>query len=335
MKLLNKNSIIVVLILTFCIVFNAKSQDFHLSQYSAAPLYLNPALAGQFDGTYRVHAQYRTQWGSVSSKPFNSAAISFDMPYKNFAFGAQILNNRAGAGNYNALGIAINGAYNFAISKNGFHKISLGVQGGIIQKSVDFNNLYFENQYTIAGGGTFDQSLPTGETFGANSFMVPDVNVGILYYFGKDQSRFNPFIGYSLFHITQPTETFYNVDNKLPMRQVVHGGVKINVSERVQLLPKGLFMQQQNDQELIYGLIIHYQLKKAGAILIFGPSFRSNDAFIIEGGLKLGNYEGRISYDYNTSSLSNYSDGKGGFEISLTYIPKIFNPTPIKNCPRI
>ncbi len=312
-----------------------RAQDFHLSQYDAAPLFLNPALVGQFDGKYRVHGHYRTQWGSVSSKSFKTAAISFDMPFEKFAFGAQILNRRAGAGDYNDLGIILNGGYSFTLDKNETHKISLGLQAGVIQKSVNYDNLYFESQYTTAAGGSFDQSLPTGENFGGSNFWIPDVNAGFVYYYGKDQVRINPFIGASAFHLTQPKETFYATDNKLPMRYLAHAGAKVNLSERIQLMPKVLFMKQRNAQEVNYGMMAHYHLKGAGVILLLGPTFRSADAFIIEGGAKFGNYEGKVSYDFNTSSLSDFSDGKGGFEISLTYIPRIFKPNPIKNCPRI
>ena len=311
------------------------AQDFHLSQHDAAPLYLNPALVGQFDGKFRVHGHYRTQWGSLSSKAYRTAAISFDMPFEKFAFGAQIINGRAGAGDYNALGALVNMGYSFTVDKNEKHKLSVGIQGGAIQKSVNYDKLYFESQYTTAGGGTFDQSLPNGETFGGSSLWIPDINAGIVYYYGKDQIKVNPFVGVSAFHLTQPNESFYGDESKLPLRYVAHGGAKINLSEKIQLMPKLLFMRQENAQEINYGLMAHYHLKGSSAIILFGPTYRSADAFILEAGVKISSYEAKIGYDYNTSELNNFSDGKGGFEISLTYIPKIFNPNPIKNCPKI
>ena len=292
-------------------------------------------MVGQFEGKYRIHGHYRAQWGSLSSKSYKTGAISFDIPFEKFAFGAQIINRRAGAGDYNALGIVLNAGYSFTVDKEETHKISIGIQGGAIQKSVDFNQLYFESQYTTIGGGTFDQTLPNGENFGSPSFWIPDVNIGLVYYYGKNQMRVNPFVGASVFHLTRPNETFYGEDNKLPMRYIGHGGAKVNLSEKIQLMPKILFMRQENAQEINYGLMVHYHLKGSGAIILFGPTYRSADAFIIEAGAKIGSYEAKIGYDYNTSELNNFSDGKGGFEISLTYIPKIFKPNPIKNCPRI
>jgi type IX secretion system PorP/SprF family membrane protein len=323
----------IIVVILFC--STAKGQDFHLSQHDAAPLYLNPALVGQFDGKYRVHGHYRTQWGTLSSKSYKTAAVSFDMPFEKFAFGAQILNRRAGAGDYNDLGILLNMGYSFTVDQNQKHKISLGVQAGVIQKSVNFDNLYFESQYTTTGGGSFDQSIPNGENVGNTNFWIPDVNAGFVYYYGKNQIRINPFVGFSVFHLTQPKETFYNDENKLPLRYIAHGGAKVNISEKIQLMPKLLYMKQENAQETNYGLMLHYHLKSAGAIILFGPTYRSSDAFIVEGGLKIGSYEAKIGYDFNTSQLNDFSDGKGGFEVSLTYIPKVFKPNPIQNCPRI
>lgn len=332
---MNRNYLFILLGVLVLAGNKVKAQDFHLSQYDAAPLFLNPALVGQFDGKYRVHGHYRTQWGSLSSKSFKTAAISFDMPFEKFAFGGQILNRRAGAGDYNDLGILLNAGYSFTFGEEAVHKVSFGLQGGVVQKSVNFDNLYFENQYTTTNGGSFDQSLPNGENTGGQNFWLPDVNLGFVYYYGKNQMRINPFIGASVFHLTQPKETWYGTDNKLPMRYVAHTGVKVNLAERIQLLPKVIFMQQRNAQEMNYGLMAHYHLGGTGVIVLFGPTYRSSDAFILDGGVKFGDYEARVSYDFNTSSLSDFSDGKGGFEISFTYIPRIIKPNPVENCPRI
>ncbi|GAB4248293.1 MAG: hypothetical protein Kow0079_00380 [Vicingaceae bacterium] len=313
--------------------FNIKGQDFHLSQYDAAPIFLNPALAGKFDGLYRIHGHYRTQWNAIATKPFQTALLSFDLPVNKIGLGAQVINKRAGAGNYNVFNFSLSANYTFKIGTS--HFISPGIQAGLFQKSLDFNKLYFENQYTPVNGGTFDQSLPTGENVGSNSILLPDFTVGLLYFYGKEESRVNPFIGYTLFHLIQPTETFLSEDNSLPMRHLIHAGIKVNITDRIQFLPKVMNMYQLNNKELAISGMIHYYLKDAGAYIIAGPTFRSKDAAIIEAGVKIGKYTARISYDINTSSLNTYTDGRGGFEISLTYTPRKIKPNPIKNCPRI
>ena len=61
----------------------------------------------------------------------------------------------------------------------------------------------------------------------------------------------------------------------------------------------------------------------------------NKDAVIIELGVKYTKYTVRASYDINTSSLKAISNGRGGFEVSFTYIPAKLKPNPVPNCPRI
>jgi type IX secretion system PorP/SprF family membrane protein len=314
----------------------ASAQDFHLSQYDAAPLYLNPAMTGMFNGHYRIHGHYRTQWSSIASKPFQTSAISYDMAIKKWAFGAQIMNNRAGAGNFNVFSFAGSGAYDISLDEEGNNHFSFGLQAGLIHKSVDISRLVFNNQYSNANGGGFDNSISSGENFGTGeSTVMPDLNAGFIYYYGNESSRLNPFLGASVFHLTQPKETFFSNDNRLPMRIVVHGGTRININEKIQLQPKALYMKQSNAQELTTSLIVQYYLEGSDAYILFGPTWRKKDAAIIEAGLKYDKYVCKISYDINTSTLNPTTNGRGGFEISLSYIPKKQKPNPIPTCPRL
>jgi type IX secretion system PorP/SprF family membrane protein len=326
---------IVVLAVTLALSVNtASAQDFHLSQYDAPPLFLNPAMTGMFDGKFRIHAHYRTQWAAVATKPFTTMGLSFDMPVKKFGIGLQVMNYRAGAGDFNVLSALLSVGYDVVFDEAKNHHLALGVQGGIVNKSVNYNKLTFGNQYTSANGGGFDTGLPTGEIYSNASLLIADVNAGFLYYYAKENVRINPFVGLSAFHLTQPNESFYDKTNKLPIRYYVHGGLKINVNEKIQLLPKGIYMKELNATEYTATLLLHYYLKD-DTYLIFGPTYRSKDAGIIELGLKKGQYTARVSYDINTSSLKTVSNSRGGFEISLTYIARRNKPNPLANCPRL
>ena len=158
---------------------NSTAQDFHLSQYNAAPLYLNPAMTGMFSGSYRAHIHYRDQWRSVAS-PFTTAMVAFDMPWKKFGVGAMILNDRAGVGNYNVLNFNLAGAYDFAIDSAKQHHFSVGPQIGFIHKSVNMDKLLFQTQYTNSNSGGFDPGLPNGEITSNASIILPDLNLGVI-----------------------------------------------------------------------------------------------------------------------------------------------------------
>ncbi len=310
-------------------------QDAHLSMYDAAPLFLNPALTGVVEGDFRVHAQYRTQWKSVNYKPYTSALVSFDMPIKKWGFGIQLNNFRAGAGNFNVFQGLLSAAYYVPLNRNKTHIVNFGLQGGVTQKSIEYQLLSFNNQYTLNNGGEFDQTIVSGEDFGAQSKFIPMLNASALYYYSKSQARLNPFIGVSLFNLTQPNESFFGRETKLPLRMYTHLGTRINITELFYLIPKVLIMNQKKFHEQTYALEAGYFMKGSAAYVLGGVIFRAKDAMIATIGVKKEQFIIKVGYDFNISSLTAASKSKGGFELSFTYIHKKQKPVDYKICPRL
>ena len=60
----------------FVIGLSAMAQDFHYSQFYAAPLYLNPALTGSTELS-RIGFNYRKQWPGLEHD-FNSYSAYFE-----------------------------------------------------------------------------------------------------------------------------------------------------------------------------------------------------------------------------------------------------------------
>jgi type IX secretion system PorP/SprF family membrane protein len=329
--------IVIACIAGFTVELNA--QDFHLSQYDAAALNTNPALTGMFEGKHRIHLHYRNQWSAVATRPFQTAVATYDTRLnKKWSFGIQMLNYNAGAGRYNAGQILPSLSYNLPLDKNKFHRLSFGVSAGVINKSFDFNALTWGSQYTpTASGGLFDQSLNSGETFPSASVTNLDMNAGILYFFGAPGSRINPFIGFSAFHLNRPNESFFGVgDSRLPMRYLGHVGARIGINEKLSILPKVFLMMQEQAFEATYSALVHYYLKGPDVFLIGGFTYRSNrDALIADVGIRYGQWQGRLSYDFNVSSLQVASNGRGATELSITYILFHKESNPIPTCPRL
>ena len=82
----------------------ALAQDIHFTQFDAAPLVINPAFTGMFDGQVRATAIYRNQWASVTV-PYVTYGAAVDLPIytdKNgdyLAAGLQLYKDQAGDGN--------------------------------------------------------------------------------------------------------------------------------------------------------------------------------------------------------------------------------------------
>jgi type IX secretion system PorP/SprF family membrane protein len=303
--------------------------------YDAAPLFLNPSMTGVFEGDWRIHTHYRTQWKAVNFKPYTTALISFDMPYKKWGFGGQIMNYRAGIGNYNALQGLVSAGYSTPIDGNKAHNIAFGIQGGITQKSVEYQLHSFNNQYVTTNGCGFDNSLASGESFGGQSFIVPDVNAGLMYYYARQQSRVNPFVGLSAFNLLTPAESWYGVDNRLPMRFYLHTGARVNITETIFVLPKVLVMQQENFSELTLAADVGFFLKDAELYLLGGLVYRAKDAMVVSIGARKSHFIAKVGYDINTSSLAPSTTGRGAFEISFTYMKQKPKPKEAKICPRL
>ncbi len=310
------------------------AQDFHLSQYDEASLNLNPALTGLYNGTFRIHLHHRTQWASITNNPYTTTLISGEQRLKKISVGGQISNERAGAGNYNVLGLQLSVAYDKTLGSKKTHHISTGVQAGFLYKSVNMSLLTFESQYTSANGGSIDNSIANGEPNVVQNAFLPDFNLGLLYYYAKNKSRINPFIGISAFHLNTPKESFFSENNRLPMRFLVHSGCKINIGEKVQLVPKFLYMQQANNREMVAGMDVNFYIPNTSTFFIIGSSYRNKDAVIGFVGLKYKRCTYKVSYDVNNSLLNSATAGRGAFEISFTLIGSRHKPTPIPNCPR-
>lgn len=318
-------------------VGKVRSQDFHLTQFDAAPLNLNPSLTGLFNGDFRIHGHYRTQWQAISNQPFQTGYLSFDMPIKKgFSFGASVANYNAGTGNYNEFQLMVFGSYKLALDKKKRHQLSFGLQAGFFTKSINFGNLTFGQQYIQdANGGSFDTSIPAGETFD-NQFVINfDCGAGVTYYYSNVASRFNPFVGISVYHFNFPRESFYGENNRLPLRYVANAGVRIGITESLTLMPKIMYEHQQNANEILASVMVQYYLKNADVIIMAGPTFRSKDAFAIDLGVKWNDLEFRFTYDINISTLNTSTTGRGGTELSLTYVFRKLNPNPIPSCPRL
>ena len=78
----NKQFFIPVILLMGCLLYSTvlKAQDPEFSQFYNSPLTMNPSLTGAFNGSIRLHANYRDQWRSISpTTTYKTFGLSYDM----------------------------------------------------------------------------------------------------------------------------------------------------------------------------------------------------------------------------------------------------------------
>jgi len=323
---------ILITVLLYCFVtIQLKAQDPHIAQYDAFPVYLNPSLTGNYLGEaddYRISSVYRTQWRALTPKPFTTYGVGYDQKIKRFGLGGYILDDKSGVGNYNTMNVQVSGSYMITDPKTSPHLLSVGAQMGIFYKSFNPNSLLFESQYDNSTGA-LNSNINSGEYFKKSSLVNFDANMGVFYKYRDTQKKFWPYIGLSLFHINQPKENFGGYTSRLPIRWDVQAGCDFLINEKFKLTPTVLYMNQAKAWELNMGALGYYKLndnKEVRYDLIFGLNYRLKDAVIIQAGVKKDNIALRMSYDINTSYLSSYTNGKGGFEITLIIMGKKGTP---------
>lgn len=330
-------------LLILLIAFSARTafaQDPHFSQFFASPLTLNPAFTGLFSGDYRVAANYRSQWYTIST-PFTTGTVSLDFPImKNiipvsdiWGVGVLALYDQTGGGGLMNTYFSASTAYHKALDGIGNQTLAIGFQAAYVQKRLDFSKLKFENQLTNQG---FDPTLPSGEYFNNSNFSYPDFNVGVLYN-GLIGESSNVYFGASYYHITTPNESFLGENNKLSSRYTVHGGGGFPINTMLRLYASALYMGQGSATEITAGGalgVLVNGLPNDPTTLYIGSWMRYNDAINPYVGLEIGDFHVGVSYDINISSLKSASQSQGGMEISLIYTHQHQNDLHKWNCPK-
>ncbi|HQE11650.1 MAG TPA: PorP/SprF family type IX secretion system membrane protein [Flavipsychrobacter sp.] len=333
------------------LITNLQAQDIHNTQYFAAPLTLNPANTGLVQCDYRVAVNYRTQWNSVSSNPYTTVMGTFDMATMKrklnngdaLGIGVAVYYDKAGAGSYTNLSIGPSLAYHKALGNEKQHILSLGVQASLVQKSIDFNKLTFEDQFDVSTGGT---PYATGEHFGNTDLTYPDFAAG-LSYTGRINEHATAYAGFSAYHLSAPVESFMKggSSHKIHRRYTAYLGGSFDLNENVVLYASGLFQQQAKASETVLGTAIGFVLNpgydpeyRKPTIFYLGGWYRFGDAIAPYVALSWTKMQFALSYDVTVSNFTTATNGNGAMEVSLIFNgcinPREKAPTYNFTCPK-
>lgn len=314
------------------------AQDPNFSQYYAAPLYLNPALAGS-ESEATLGVVYRSQWRSISFPqkigqlsgiiPLHSRKQSL-MPAGGIGFA--LYNDAAGEhNNLQTTGLQAGAAYNLPLTRSYSQALSFGMQIGMIQRSVDLADFRWGSQYEPATPyfGFNPNLTATIQTNGLrDKKLYPVVHAGAVWHFNSSsatvQKPLRGFLGISASNLNQPNESLIDGSaSRLPVLFRLQAGVVYDLSERIQLMPNLLAMQQNSNRQINAGSYVAYQLgdvsSPAPTQFLLGGWYRVGDSFVASTALTAKGYTLGFSYDITTSSLRYTSHGRGAWEVSLTY----------------
>ena len=335
-KLFNRYLVQSTILLLMTSSFVSKAQDIHFSQFLLSPFNLNPSLAGEFDGDYRLIGNYRNQWNSISV-PYQTVGLSGDASnlagIDNLGAGLSIFNDRAGDSEYNTLVVQVVGSYAYPITKDSSHKIHFGLQPSFVRQSLDIGKLYFDNQYNDQTG-QFDPTLPNREASGVTSINWVTIAAGLRWSYEFDR-RNRMDVGVAAYNLTGPPNTFVsNEDGALQRRYNIHGNVQFKLIEKMDLIPGFLYSTQGKSKNFVTGLSGRYMYNGFTAFHA-GLWYRNKDSGFISVGMTYQTLYLGMSYDITTSSLIDATGGKGAFELALVYVFRKFKPRDGKymSCP--
>lgn len=304
------------------------AQDVHFSQFYESTILRNPGLTGAFTGDYRISAQYRSQWNSITN-PFQTAQVSAEtkFPVSNgssdfFSFGFLAYYDRSGAINLRTTGVYPAITYHKSLEDEHKSFLSVGFTGGYLQRSVDVSRMTFDNQY---GAGGFNPDNPTGEIITNPTIRHWDVGAGINFSTTTGANdEFTWFIGAGGYHFTRPKRSFLaNTLVTLDMRWNGNLGLQYKLSEQTNLQLQGNYARQGSYQEIMVGGLASWspagRQEDAEFTLSGGAFYRANDALIPVVRIDYRRYTVGMSYDVNVSRLRTASNLRGGYEISLTH----------------
>lgn len=248
-----------------------------------------------------------------------------------FTAALQVLYDKAGTVAYTNSQVlpALNFHKSLSTQKNMY--LSLGFMGGWVQHRIDLSKVTTNSMYDGMG---INENLtdPTYTYIDGSVGMSFNSSLGI----SPDN---NYFIGAAYHHFNRPKNSFYRNKNiELNPKWVFSGGMKLGVTDYTYITLQADHSRQGSFKETVFGGMYGFKLgddpENPDYAIHLGTFMRWNDALIPALKLDYSPFSVTFSYDANISKLKPSSYGRGGFEISVTFIKQLDRGAGVLLCPR-
>lgn len=289
-----------------------QAQDPEFSQFYANILYLNPAFAGAAKCP-RMTLNYRNQWPALGST-YVTYNASYDQHVDALEGGVGVLvfNDVQGDGAITQTNFS--GMYSYTLPVSRTFAVKGGFQASYIQKKINWDFVFPDMIHPLYG-----PVLQTAEEQTNFSKGIFDFSAGLVG-FSRDY-----FFGFAVHHLTQPSESFREAsDAYIPRKYTIHFGSNIPITSRnfrrgeLSISPNLLFQQQENFQQINYGLYLNRKSIVAGVWLRQNFNFHY-DSFIMLVGFVQDKLKFAYSYDLTVSKLRNQTLGAHEVSYSMTF----------------
>lgn len=342
--MMKKGLLLFSLLLLACV---ARTQDEKFSQFYALPIQINPALTGAYEGTYRLTAVYRDQWYNNLGSSFKTFAAGGDTRFQlnignqkqkdHFGVGLFFVSDKVSAYQANSNRISAYFAYHKKLGERNPSYLGAGLQMGINQRNINYDNLTFGDQFNQLDA--FDQA--TMENLPPNNIGIFDISLGLNYYFNVKKSKI--YLGVAGHHLNTPNLSYFagldNInpstitDQKLSQRYVAHVSADLPLQYKLELQPRLIYQQQGSDNSLSMGTNIEKLFQHREMGIVFGmwlnilsdlDGTRLSHVTPLVGLLK-GGFTFGLSYDWGLQDVGQDPFHLNTFEFSIRFSGETFN----------
>lgn len=300
---------------------NLNSQDIHFSQFWEPLAHTNPSLIGNFDGNIKLSGHHRSQWSQFNtplSTTFADVTFKFARERNYWAMSFSFLKDQLSYLSYHQARMMGSVSYHKMFSEK--FQAGLGFQAGVRHTSINTDALTYDNQWD-PNTGQFRLDLPSGEPFRLDNVLTPYLNIG---------TSIN-FLQGKILH-TFDFSTMYVAGNKITdfvfyQPFVIHTNYHnyIQLGRGFTLMPKIGLIYTASANSINSGMLLKYGVSEKtdlyGGLMYRWGLDRNPDALIPVFGVRQGAIRLGVSYDQNTSGLSQLSR-KNAYEVYLQYVIK-------------
>lgn len=284
------------------LMLKAKAQqDPMYSMYMFDKMLINPAFAGSSNwavGTVKSREQFMGLQGRPSTQ-----TINFHTPIqaKHIGLGVKIIKDKIAIIN----NLTATGVLSYHLNFVG-GKLSFGLEGGIVNKKINFNDL------TVSTLG--DNALLSE---GIQNAIAPDLSFGT--YYQKKQFYF----GFSNYHLLKSKYNFGTVagNSKMASSMYLIVGNVFDLTKSISY-EVSMLIKNQTSSVIQFDFNNMFYYKESFGV---GLQYRTKDAVVLLAKYNINeSFKIAYSYDITVSKFSKYS--KGAHEIMISYGIKLPPP---------
>ena len=298
-----KRITVVIFFLALVQTLSAQQQSLY-SQYIFNLYAVNPAYAGSRDAL-SANLSYRAQWvGFEGSPKTQNFSIHSPLRKKNMAVGLQFQNDEIGARS----ATSFSATYAYTLNFGGARKLNLGLQGGMINYAMNWNELTYD-----------ERNDPTAWSIDPNRW-IPNFDFGAMYLTPR------AYIGFSAVNLSRPSLSELNQsDARLNTHLNLVGGKIFQVSQNLDLKP-GFLVRHALGGPVQFDVSLSALLSNQ---FWFTATYRHNFGMVASAHVYITDkFHVGYAYDQTLNNMMTYQSGS--HEIFIGYDMPIYKTPELK-----